>query len=554
MLFPRLNLGQIKPRKKQIFDRNGAMKQLVGRGQGKVRDRYWHKIRRRARPSEGGAGQGGAGQGGAMVSAGCTCFPNGDMTHMTYYFRRAEVRFERLLCAVNISRRLSTSSFLTINLPIYRSINSATRNGNTLKAFQRILAFERPRLCSETTPTLGNAIPSFEAMIKAWEREQTEHPETADIYQERIEDVPVYVLAMLINPAIKLRWFEKNGPTHLEWSKDLFMHELRRYRANTANSPVRPSQRNWADEILGLHTPQRPEHSQSLVEQVNMYFMEGVYHLGSGSAVPCERVFSSAGETDTPRRNRTAPALMEGLQMLKLSVKKGRGLNFTAVCMEYAMRTMARLVLEAAQSFCAAEQIRIRATSNEAKDKSLTPRTPTRSRPVAPTLTRSAPNRVSIRNEDKIKTHLVGAPSPLPSAPTIPPQADMRRSKHLARSAFRSSHQRCTARTLAALALAHSEFLAKGMGQDEPPATSVYTRLSLFPHPVEVAQHSATAQVVWLRPHPHGVSRQNRRENRPESSTLTATIERGSEGMAVVIVEDPELQRIDASAPQPYGS
>ncbi|KAJ6624132.1 hypothetical protein B0H10DRAFT_1785214, partial [Mycena sp. CBHHK59/15] len=49
-----------------------------------------------------------------------------------------------------------------------------------------------------------------------------------------------------------------------------------------------------------------------------------------GSAVPCERVFSSSAETDTDRRNRTAADLMEALQMLKFSVKKGRPLNFTA--------------------------------------------------------------------------------------------------------------------------------------------------------------------------------------------------------------------------------
>lgn len=46
------------------------------------------------------------------------------------------------------------------------------------------------------------------------------------------------------------------------------------------------------------------------------------------SAVPCERVFSSSAETDTKRRNRINPALMEALQMLKFHLKKGR-LNFT---------------------------------------------------------------------------------------------------------------------------------------------------------------------------------------------------------------------------------
>jgi hypothetical protein len=49
-----------------------------------------------------------------------------------------------------------------------------------------------------------------------------------------------------------------------------------------------------------------------------------------GSAVPCERVFSSSKETMSARRNRIKPELMEALQMVKFSIKKGRGLNFTA--------------------------------------------------------------------------------------------------------------------------------------------------------------------------------------------------------------------------------
>ena len=46
------------------------------------------------------------------------------------------------------------------------------------------------------------------------------------------------------------------------------------------------------------------------------------------SAVPCERVFSSSGKTDTKRRNRINPLTMEALQMLKFHLRKER-LNFT---------------------------------------------------------------------------------------------------------------------------------------------------------------------------------------------------------------------------------
>ncbi|KIJ91108.1 hypothetical protein K443DRAFT_115544 [Laccaria amethystina LaAM-08-1] len=46
------------------------------------------------------------------------------------------------------------------------------------------------------------------------------------------------------------------------------------------------------------------------------------------SSVPSERVFSSSAETDTKRRNRIHPVLMEALQMLKFSLKQ-QWLNFT---------------------------------------------------------------------------------------------------------------------------------------------------------------------------------------------------------------------------------
>src|SRR5258708_2672337 len=46
------------------------------------------------------------------------------------------------------------------------------------------------------------------------------------------------------------------------------------------------------------------------------------------SSVPCERVFSSAKETDTLKCNHIYPVLMEALQTLKFSLKK-KWFNFT---------------------------------------------------------------------------------------------------------------------------------------------------------------------------------------------------------------------------------
>ncbi|KAF9033372.1 hypothetical protein BJ165DRAFT_1357322, partial [Panaeolus papilionaceus] len=48
-----------------------------------------------------------------------------------------------------------------------------------------------------------------------------------------------------------------------------------------------------------------------------------------GSAVPCKRVFSSAKEMMTDRRNHVGEHLMEALQMLKFSFRQGHGLDFS---------------------------------------------------------------------------------------------------------------------------------------------------------------------------------------------------------------------------------
>jgi hypothetical protein len=47
------------------------------------------------------------------------------------------------------------------------------------------------------------------------------------------------------------------------------------------------------------------------------------------SSVPCERVFSSGKQTMAPRRSRISAHLMESLQILKFSIRKGGVLKFT---------------------------------------------------------------------------------------------------------------------------------------------------------------------------------------------------------------------------------
>ncbi|KAJ7830825.1 hypothetical protein B0H13DRAFT_1654922, partial [Mycena leptocephala] len=78
-----------------------------------------------------------------------------------------------------------------------------------LELFKRILAVPhafQQKLSAEKTPTLGDALPAFEAMIKAWEKQQAKYPDAIHIiqmgidklgaYRDRVEGVPAYVFAM----------------------------------------------------------------------------------------------------------------------------------------------------------------------------------------------------------------------------------------------------------------------------------------------------------------------------------------------------------------------
>ncbi|KAJ3516314.1 hypothetical protein NMY22_g14239 [Coprinellus aureogranulatus] len=102
----------------------------------------------------------------------------------------------------------------------------------------------------------------------------------------------------------------------------------------------------WADDLLGAASFEAdcPRGFRSLQEEVDLYLSDQRPSIKNslvfcevpmdilpiqGSAVPCERVFSSAKETITPRRNRIRPKLMEALQMLKYSQRSGAGLDFT---------------------------------------------------------------------------------------------------------------------------------------------------------------------------------------------------------------------------------
>jgi hypothetical protein len=69
-------------------------------------------------------------------------------------------------------------------------------------------------------------------------------------------------------------------------------------------------------------------HYNSLNQQANktefptLFAITVDYLSVQAMSIPCECVFSSAKDTDTVKRNRISPVLIEALQMLKYSLKK----------------------------------------------------------------------------------------------------------------------------------------------------------------------------------------------------------------------------------------
>ncbi|KAJ7877700.1 hypothetical protein B0H14DRAFT_3781897 [Mycena olivaceomarginata] len=87
--------------------------------------------------------------------------------------------------------RPSTSSIPVINSRSFTSISSGIRSGTPLEAFKKILEygatwqdiiaiyspFLQQILSAEKTPTLGYALPAFEAMASKWEQLKNDRPE-----------------------------------------------------------------------------------------------------------------------------------------------------------------------------------------------------------------------------------------------------------------------------------------------------------------------------------------------------------------------------------------
>ena len=64
-------------------------------------------------------------------------------------------------------------------------------------------AFQQ-KLSAEKTPTLCNAIPYYDAMMRVWEKHQSDHPETSHIIDEGLDKLESYVTRASLVPAYTL--------------------------------------------------------------------------------------------------------------------------------------------------------------------------------------------------------------------------------------------------------------------------------------------------------------------------------------------------------------
>ncbi|KIK18125.1 hypothetical protein PISMIDRAFT_81093, partial [Pisolithus microcarpus 441] len=185
--------------------------------------------------------------------------------------------------------------------------------------------------------------------------------EWVDKYYRRMGNTKAYIISLVLNPNHRMAWIKKSWDA-LEY-KQAKKVSTRLMEVHPGPVPAAPSKRPTLACHLGYSLNSDDESSGpedanamlcSVEQELNSYdscyvekrsdtlqFWQGkeklfptLYHMVmdylpiQGSAVPCEQIFSSSAETDTKKRNKIRPALMEALQMLKFHRKKSR-LSFT---------------------------------------------------------------------------------------------------------------------------------------------------------------------------------------------------------------------------------
>ncbi|KIJ52825.1 hypothetical protein M422DRAFT_242757 [Sphaerobolus stellatus SS14] len=235
-------------------------------------------------------------------------------------------------------------------------------------------------MCSEMTPVMTFLVPFFDGLIATWQRLRHDPAyshlsEMLDTGIDKLVDQlgqyrfsKAAILSIVLNPPLGWQWLESHWPPHrVAEAKEIIIRALKEYdiTIHTAHpaTPVAKADETYCAAYLLLGDSTRLEQTRAnsipnlqaefssycysanppslgvnLVDwwqnheeaYPRLFRMAMDYLPAQGSSVLAEWVFSSSAETDTRRRNRLSPHLMEQLQMLKFMLRKAR-LDFTSI-------------------------------------------------------------------------------------------------------------------------------------------------------------------------------------------------------------------------------
>ncbi|KIJ35444.1 hypothetical protein M422DRAFT_262406 [Sphaerobolus stellatus SS14] len=232
-------------------------------------------------------------------------------------------------------------------------------------------------LSGDRYPTLYKAIPALEHLQAEWEtlqdKYEEDHPvkvvlqaglDKLGIYYLKMESTDAYAIVMILTPYVKMlyleEWWTERAPlkptktlsdqvhdAFLERFETTYMKSIEalqltnvKQSAIWGKSSTRPLKlKNEAERYLGEDVTLHPENGgpdilaywksvQHVYPQLSRMAMD--YLTIQGSAMPVERVWSAASDTDTKKCNRLSSEHLAALQFLKNVYRKHRVRQMTA--------------------------------------------------------------------------------------------------------------------------------------------------------------------------------------------------------------------------------
>ncbi|KAF9239469.1 ribonuclease H-like domain-containing protein [Melanogaster broomeanus] len=241
--------------------------------------------------------------------------------------------------------RLAVNYFLT--LPNQKDLEEyilSRPERLVLEDFERILEVPykvQQCMSSEALPRLGSAccwLRGLHMSASTW----------ATQCYKRMDTTRAYVIAMFVDPAIRMSWIRRCWKDEYISSRGDGLENDARVPTEKSYTPTAKQQVEASTDSLDLLAAQfgikpmgiKPR-SQGAVTTDEEYhsanakatprFLPSLWTISRSRphSIPCERVFSSSVDTDTKDRKRISPTLVEILQMLKYDFRKRR-LTFTA--------------------------------------------------------------------------------------------------------------------------------------------------------------------------------------------------------------------------------